>query len=268
MTTDINTFFTSVIEGYESMFGDKGRRYASVFADIAQPTLSEFDCCDAPYHNLDHTLKVVIAGQFLLQGKQQYEGSVSPQDWLHVLVALLHHDIGYLKGICQGDRPDLNRYADGKGGYVELPTHATGAALRQYHVDRGKAYAAERLSTNLHLDIARVQSYIEATRFPVPCNSTDTDISNYGSLCRAADLIGQFSDSTYLQKLPKLFSEFEETGMNARLGYKNPEELRAGYPTFYEQRVYPYVWPKINYLGVTPQGIKLISRLHANILAA
>jgi len=30
-------------------------------------------------------------------------GSVNPRDWLHFIVSLLCHDIGYVRGICRGD---------------------------------------------------------------------------------------------------------------------------------------------------------------------
>ena len=37
----------------------------------------------------------------------------------------------------------------------------------------------------------------------------------------------------YLQKVGGLFYEFEETGQNQDLGYRNPGDLRDGYPRFY-----------------------------------
>ena len=29
---------------------------------------------------------------------------MTPRDWLHFIVSLLGHDIGYVRGICRGDR--------------------------------------------------------------------------------------------------------------------------------------------------------------------
>ena len=46
---------------------------------------------------------VTLAGQSILEGKHLSEGGVSPRDWAHFMIALLCHDIGYIKGICADD---------------------------------------------------------------------------------------------------------------------------------------------------------------------
>lgn len=90
-------------------------------------------------------------------------------------------------------------------------------------------------------------------------------MAGYPMLVRAADLIGQLSDPRYLQKIPALFYEFEETGVNARLGYRHPGELRHSYPGFYWTSVHPYIKDALGYLGQTQQGQQMRASLYANV---
>lgn len=263
-----DSLLADVSDRYQVMFGQQGPQYDQVFATIAQPILAAIATSDAPYHTVEHTLQVIAVGQAILEGKQHYEGSVSPSDWLHMLVALLCHDVGYVRGICQGDRPQQHQYVDGKGGHLHLSSTATGAALGEHHVDRSQAYAANHLSKYTCLDIAVVRWNIEMTRFPVPEHTRYRDIHSYASLCRAADLLGQLSDPHYLQKLPALFDEFEETGLNEALGYTTPTDLKVNYPNFFRHVVQPFIQPSISYLAATLTGRKCIAQLYTNVRLA
>ncbi|NER78265.1 MAG: metal-dependent phosphohydrolase [Leptolyngbya sp. SIO1D8] len=257
-----------VSDRYQVMFGSNGPRYDKTFVDIANPILLKLASGDAPYHTVDHTLKVILSGQAILEGKQHYEGSVSPKDWLNMLVSLLCHDIGYVKGLCEGDRPRRHQYIDGNGGYVYLTPESTGAALSEYHVARSQAYVATQLANHPDVKISDVQWNIEMTRFPVPEHARYQDTLSYGGLCRAADLLGQLSDPQYMQKLCALFDEFEETGMNQTLGYTTPVDLRVNYPNFYRHVVHPYIQASLRYLNVTAFGRKCIAQLYTNIRLA
>ena len=116
--------------GYHYLYGDQAPEYAALIDPIATLTLDAIAGCDAPYHNLEHTIQVVLVGQEILYGKHLCEEPISPAAWLHFIVSLLCHDIGYLKGICRQDRPDELRFATGiDDGCVSLPATATGASL-------------------------------------------------------------------------------------------------------------------------------------------
>lgn len=82
---------------------------------------------------------------------------------------------------------------------------------------------------------------------------------------RNVGLIGQLSDPRYLQKISALFYEFEETGTNKTLGYKNPNDLRKNYPKFYWGVVYPYIEPALEFLDVTLEGKQILANLHSNV---
>lgn len=182
------------------------------------------------------------------------------------MISLLCHDIGYVKGVCRQDRVAERLYATGEDGtLISLPPGATDASLTPYHVDRGKLFIEERFGLHRLIDATEIKHNIELTRFPVPSDEDHADTVNYPGLVRAADLIGQLSDPRYLQKIPALFYEFEETGVNKTLGYRNPGDLRANYPSFFWNVVSPYIQTALRHLELTQEGKQIIANLYANV---
>lgn len=261
----IDAFLQQVRTTYPSCFNPI-TPYLETFESLAQPVLDAIAKSDAAYHTVDHTLLALWVGHTLLRGKHTHEGTVTGSDWLHTMVSLLCHDVGYLKGICPGDQPACHRYRTGKGdGTVVLPPHATDASLTPHHVDRSQRFVEAFLSQYQEIDLQIVTENIEMTRFPIPTGERYGDTVNYPGLCRAADLLGQLSDPRYLQKLPALYREFEETGMNQSLGYQHVGELRASYPQFYWDVIYPYICDSLRYLAVTKAGRRIIASLYTNV---
>ncbi len=260
----IDAFVQQVQEGYRRTYGGQRPDYAEIVGWAGTMALENIANSDALYHNVDHTILVTLVGQELLRGKHIREGGVTAEDWLQVSVSLLCHDIGYVKGVCKGDR--AGSCVTGVGGTtVDLPSGATDAALTPYHVDRGKLFVRERFGGHHLIDVQRVEQYIEPTRFPVPEPDDDQGKGGYPALVRAADLIGQLSDPRYLKKIPALFFEFEETGVNRKLGYLSPADLRRNYPKFYWSSVFPYVEDALGYLSLTQTGQQIKANLYANV---
>jgi hypothetical protein len=222
--------------------------------------------CDALYHNVEHTMLVTLVGQEILRGKHIREGGVTTEDWLHFIISLLCHDIGYVKGVCRQDQESLGLFATGIGdGIVPISVGATSASLTPYHVDRGKLVIDERFGGHNLIDAEQIKRNIELTRFPVPADETHQDRHNYSGLARAADLIGQLSDPRYLKKISSLFYEFEEVGTNKVLGYKTPGDLRRNYAKFYWNGVFPYIPAALKYLELTQEGKQIVANLYANV---
>eukprot|EP01028_Stygiella_incarcerata_P012112 TRINITY_DN7281_c1_g3_i1.p1 TRINITY_DN7281_c1_g3~~TRINITY_DN7281_c1_g3_i1.p1 ORF type:complete len:375 (-),score=127.53 TRINITY_DN7281_c1_g3_i1:857-1981(-) len=221
---------------------------------------------DALYHNAEHTILVTLVGQEILRGKHLKEGGVSPEDWLHFVISLLCHDIGYVKGVCLKDRPKEHLFDSGRDGVmIKIAPGATDAALTPYHVDRGKTFVRERFKDHglIHADL--ICANIELTRFPVPSDSDHQGTDNYAGLVRAADLIGQLSDPRYHCKIPALFYEFQETGASEKLGYKHPGDLRRKYPSFYWNVVHRFISKATSYLENTHDGHQILANLRSNI---
>jgi hypothetical protein len=140
---------------------------------------------DMLYHNLYHTIMVTSVGQEIIRGKHLFEGGFSAENGLNYLLALLCHDVGFVKGACKKDDLDL------------------------------------------------VTDCIERTRFPVPEGQSHQRTDDLAGLARAADLFGQLGDPEYLHKIPALFYEFEELGINQTMGCQSPGSLRRGYAHFF-----------------------------------
>lgn len=265
----INSCVERLKAGYRQTYGSLKPNYADILAWTANMALEIITNSDALYHNVEHTVLVSLAGQEILRGKHIREGGVSCEDWLHFIIALLCHDIGYIKGVCQQDKEDKSLYATGlEDIMLLLDCGSTDASLTPFHVDRGKLFISERFGKHNLIDAQVIQRYIELTRFPIPLDEEHSDTINYPGLVRAADLIGQLSDPRYLQKIPALFYEFEETGVNKSLGYSNPDDLRKNYPNFYWKGVYPYIQPALRYLETTQEGKQIIANLYANVFRA
>ncbi|MGK7902195.1 MAG: hypothetical protein AB4352_12445 [Hormoscilla sp.] len=73
------------------------------------------------------------------------------------------------------------------------------------------------------------------------------------------------SDPRYLQKIPALFYEFEETGVKKNLKYRHPGDLRASYPAFFWKVVYPYIKTGFLQMNLNQDGKQIIANLYANL---
>lgn len=265
-TVLLKTFSASLQAGYRKTYGNIKPKYAEMLGWVATLALENLANSNALYHNVEHTIIVTLVGQEILRGKQLREGNVSCEDWLHAIISLLCHDIGYVKGVCRQDKSKERLFATGIGEQmISLPPSATDASLTPYHVDRGKLFVEEHFSGHDCINIEVIQRNIELTRFPVPNDSAHQDTVDFPGLVRAADLIGQLSDPRYLDKLPALFYEFEEIGTNKILGYRHPGDLRAGFPNFFWNVVDSYIQEGLRHLQATYAGKEIIANLRTNV---
>ena len=102
-----------------------GRRFGSTDAGLIEIVQSAarlaIDCIgnsDALYHNVEHTMLVTLVGYDILKGRRLLK-ETNADDYAHVLVACLFHDIGYVRGILNGDSDD-GYIIDAKGNKTEL----------------------------------------------------------------------------------------------------------------------------------------------------
>jgi len=208
---------------------------------------------------------VTLVGYDILKGRRLLT-ETNASDFAHVIVACLCHDIGYVRGILNGDSAD-GYIIDAKGNKTELSRGSSDAALMPYHVDRSKLFVMDRVAKIKSLDAIRIADAIEFTRFPSPPSTNDSD-NEEGMLVRAADLIGQLGDPHYLRKANALYYEFEEVGMNKQLGYASPADLTELYPQFYWSSISPHIQRAIRYLNITSSGRQWIANLYSNIFRA
>jgi hypothetical protein len=262
----IEQFVRVLKDAYEQTYSTLERDLGNITAWTGRLALENIANSDSLYHNVDHTIMVTQVGQAILKGKHLCEGGVTPRNWLHFVIALLCHDIGYVKGVCRDDKDGMIATGvDGK--MVEVSLEWTDAVVTPYHVDRSKLFVRERFGGRLgfEIDVELIASYIEMTRFPVPDGDDHKDTKGYPGLVRAADFIGQLGDPNYLRKIPALFYELQEAGANERIGYRSPGELRENYTQFYCSAVMPHIQEGLRYLRVTHEGRQWIANLHSHV---
>ena len=129
-------------ELYLDHFAGRRSEYATILGAAARLVLERIANSDALYHNAEHTMMVTLVGQQILRGRLLCS-ALRPEDWAHYTIALLVHDIGYVRGACPGDRAD-SVVIDAKGSRITPPRGASDAYLTQWHVERGMLYARRR----------------------------------------------------------------------------------------------------------------------------
>src|SRR5215213_5282647 len=237
-------------------FGSSHSRLAELIPFAARLALECIGNSDALYHNVEHTLLVTLAGHDIFRGRALHE-QLTADDYAHVIIACLTHDIGYVRGLFREDDED-GFVIDAAGSKVTLARGSSDAGLMPHHVDRSKLYVMKRIEGIAELNKQRIADAIEGTRFPP---AAGRECGCEASMVRAADFVGQLGDPNYLRKTNALFHEFEEVGINRQMGYESPADIVDRYPQFYWNSVAPHIQTEIRYLNMTSSGRQWIASL-------
>jgi len=255
----------NLAETYRRIYGDQEPHIASALDEAARLVIERIAGSDALYHDCQHTALVTLCVQDILRGRR-LEQTITPSDWGHTIWAALHHDIGYVRGICAGDTAEAF-VIDAAGNTVIPPRGASDAFLMPYHVERGKIFVRERFAPVPFIDEERIANAIELTRFPVPDDEDRAATDTEAGLVRAADFIGQLGDPLYLRKLNALYYEFVENGVTEKLGCTSPADMADHYPQFYWSKVERYLGDALRYLDMTMEGKQWTATLYSHIFA-
>jgi hypothetical protein len=164
----ITAFVRELREMYDRTYGISEPGFPGVISFVAQLALENIATSDAPYHDVNHTIMVTLVGQEILRGRHISVGGVSPRDWLHFIVSLLCHDIGYVRGICEGDENGFY-VSNLAGDKTTVPDGATDASMTPYHVARSKLFVRERFSKAfVSLDIPPLKRTSNILASPCP----------------------------------------------------------------------------------------------------
>lgn len=202
-----------------------------VVADLFEGRYLDYAASDLQYHDFRHTLLasrcfIDLAEGYWMAGR---EPVMDGRAFELGLAAILLHDSGYMK--LRSDR------------------EGTGAKYTACHVIRSCALAASLLP-RLGLSQGEVHCVMEAIR----CTGLTSDISRLhfarpvdrtlGCMVATADYLGQLADPDYVDRLPHLFAEFEESNdyngvPKAERPFATVEDLLAKTPGFWTQFVLP-----------------------------
>jgi hypothetical protein len=224
---------------YLAMFPDGDEEFVPHGFDWATACFTgdyrDYQPVDARYHDFEHTLQGTLCFARLLLGRHQAGGQpvLSERIFQLGLLAMLLHDTGYLK-----TRDD---------------TEGTGAKYTLTHVKRSTEFAARLLQ-----EVGCQPADIRAVQNMIRCTGVDAtlDIIEFqddlerttGLALGTADLLGQMAADDYVEKLPMLYSEFEEAARNTPdrtnlLGmFSSAADLLQKTPVFWEK----YVTLKLN----------------------
>ena len=86
-------------------FGATHAGLTELIPSVARLALECIGNSDALYHNVEHTMLVTLAGYDIMKGRALLTPT-QPSDFAHLIVACLMHDIGYVRGILEGDSED------------------------------------------------------------------------------------------------------------------------------------------------------------------
>lgn len=178
--------------------------------DAFEGRYKDYQPIDAKYHDLEHTLQGTLCLCLMLKGRilSGHRPRITQRMFELGLVAILLHDTGYLK--VRGDN------------------EGTGAKYTLIHVSRSADFARQLLLEKgfSETDAGTVQRMIRCTGVnlkveKIPFQTDSEKLIGYA--LGSADLIGQMAADDYIDKLPILFDEFQESAQ-----YSGGEQTKGG----------------------------------------
>ena len=172
--------------------------------------------CNTYYHDLKHTEDCILEMARLIHGACINGIKFSPRSIELGLISACMHDTGYIQT------------ADDISG--------TGAKYTLTHVERSidfieKYFSLEKYSSDDFIFCKNCLLCTEPSLTIGDIQFQCVENELMGKILGAADLIGQMADSTYLEKLPLLFLEFQEGGVT---GFETEFNLLQKTPSFWE----------------------------------
>jgi hypothetical protein len=174
-----------------------------------------YQASNTKYHNLGHTCSVALALVRLTHGHIA-EGHQIPSRIIELgVISSLFHDAGLIQ-----TTDDQN----GTGAQYTIGHEERSINIMKNYLNP-KGFSATDIEDCSHIIMCTI---LELSLEEIPFRSHD--IRSMGQIMGSADLIAQIADRSYLEKLPLLFMEFEEAGME---GFESPLELFKKTEAFY-----------------------------------
>ncbi|MGA2527186.1 MAG: hypothetical protein ABSF79_11300 [Smithellaceae bacterium] len=166
-----------------------------------------FQKCNTDYHDLRHTMQVVLAMARLLHGAYLQGVKFTDKEINLGLISALMHDTGYIQT------------ADDDSG--------TGAKYTLVHIKRSIMFVQDYYAHEnyFHDDLDNFNDILNCTGLSIDIKKitfSSANIEIIGQILGTADLLGQMADRLYLEKLIPLFHEFDEgkvSGFDSELDF-------------------------------------------------
>ncbi|MEM4368303.1 MAG: hypothetical protein QXO21_04775 [Candidatus Anstonellales archaeon] len=194
------------------------RYYFNDFIDLMEGRYPGYKRYNTKFHDIQHTTDVLLAMSRLIDGYniKNNKNKLSLGKVKIALLATLFHDTGYLQTV------------DDQEG--------TGAKYTLVHVERSVEFLSKYMQQKgfTYQDFEVAKNIILCTKLgldPSQINFSDEEEKKLGYMLGTADLIGQMSARTYLERLVFLFYEFREAGIS---GYTSEFDLLKKTQEFYK----------------------------------
>jgi hypothetical protein len=202
------------------------RRHMQYLAGMFRGAHPEYQKMDTRYHDLEHTLQATFCWVRLMLNRHRagVEPVMTAEDFEVGYVAILFHDVGYLKEL--GDH-------QGTGAKYTFVHEVRSAEMVEVYLESINWPKSRIVQVRHLISCTGPRSVIDAIPFRSPLERI------IGEAVCTADYIGQMSDPGYVEKLPVLFEEFEESDdyrgvpKEQRL-FKSCDELIRGTPGFWQ----------------------------------
>ena len=172
--------------------------------------------CNTLYHDLNHTMDCLLVTAKLIHGAFLNGIMFRKMDVSLGLISALMHDTGYIQAV------------DDDTG--------TGAKYTVCHIERSIEFMEKYFQ-----DHELPSEYLQICSNFLRCTGLDVKIAEIkfksreheilGKILGTADLVGQMANEHYLEKLPFLYYEFKEGGVQC---YKDEFDLLKKTPAFWE----------------------------------
>jgi hypothetical protein len=201
-TTDAKAVARFVQQKRSAMFGrGKSPWLARVLRDVSALFAGknpDYAAIDLQYHDFEHTLQATVCLVLILEGRarRRLRPQLQARDFDLAVAAVLLHDSGYLR--LRSDR------------------RGTGAKYTFIHELRSSAYAASYLP-GLGVTAREVDTVVAAIgctgprSHPQRIEFPDELARLIGCVVATADYLAQMAAPDYLEKLPHLHREFQES---------------------------------------------------------
>ena len=199
---DAAGLFAEVKKIYSASYGDSS---AVTLEGAMERTRQLFEgrfpgyrACNSEYHDLRHTLSVVLTVARLADGYNLQRSPLDERLFRDLLLATCLHDTGYIQ--------------------ESWDTEGTGAKYASRHEERSIAFL-EKHHGQFGVppeELPVLVGFIRATDLKQPFGElafSGPQERDAAALLATADLLGQMSDRDYLEKLLFLYYEFKEAGI-------------------------------------------------------
>jgi hypothetical protein len=194
-------------------------------------TYPGYQASNTKYHDLKHTYAVVLAVARILDGLRLHGQEFAPRHILLAVCCAFFHDSGLIQH--ETDR-------QGTGAKYTIGHEERSIKLMRDYL--GRAQVSEREMA----DCAQVIRCTILSGHPRTLEFHDPVLRTVGLVLGAADLLAQMCDRHYLEKLPDLFTEFQEGGLP---GYDSEMEIINKTEDFYHSVAIKRLQHDLNNIG-------------------